>query len=95
MKTKAHLVIPHEVLGEVDRIAGKRKRSLFITEATREKLERELFLKSLDETKGAWTDKNHPELETEKDVDQHVRGKRESYRNRLRSLLRGNDGSSR
>ncbi len=62
MKTKAHLVIPHEVLEEVDRVAGKRKRSLFITEATREKLERELFLKTLDETKGAWADKNHPEL---------------------------------
>jgi len=63
--------------------------------AIRKKLERRRFLKILDETKGAWTDKNHPELETEKDVDQYVRGKRESYRNRLRSLLRGNDGCSR
>jgi len=63
--------------------------------AIRKKLERERFLKILDETKGAWTDKNHPELRTEKDVDQYVRGKRESYRNRLRSLLRGNDECSR
>lgn len=62
MKTKAHLVIPHEVLEEVDRIASKRKRSLYITEATEEKLERERFLKALDETTGAWTDKNHHEL---------------------------------
>ena len=63
--------------------------------AIRKKLERERFLKILDETKGAWTDKNHPDLRTEKDVDRYVRGKRESYRNRLRSLLRGNDGFSR
>ena len=63
--------------------------------AIRKKFERERFLKILDETKGAWTDKNHPDLGAEKDVDQYVRGKRESYRNRLSSLLRGNDGSSR
>jgi hypothetical protein len=63
--------------------------------AIRKKLERERFLKILDETKGAWTDKNHPELGTEKDVDRYVRGKKESDRNKLRSLLRGNDGCSR
>ena len=59
MKTKAHLVIPREILEEVDQIAGKRKRSLFITEATREKLQRERFLRTLEETQGAWSDKNH------------------------------------
>jgi len=36
----------------------------------RKKLERGRFLKILDETKGAWTDKNYPELRTQKDVDQ-------------------------
>jgi metal-responsive CopG/Arc/MetJ family transcriptional regulator len=53
MKTKAHLVLPRKILEEVDQIAGKRKRSLFIAEATQEKLERERFLKILEETKGA------------------------------------------
>ena len=86
MKTKAHLVIPHEVLEEVDRIAGKRKRSLFITEATREKLERELFLKTLDETKGAWADKNHLEVRTDRNVERHVREKRQSYRKRMKGI---------
>jgi metal-responsive CopG/Arc/MetJ family transcriptional regulator len=43
MKTKAHLVAPREILEEVDQIAGKRKRSLFIAEATREKLQKERF----------------------------------------------------
>jgi hypothetical protein len=86
MNTKAHLVIPHEVLEEVDRIAGKRKRSLFITEATREKLERELFLKTLDETAGVWTDKNHPELRTDGDVERYVREKRQSYRKRMKGI---------
>ncbi|HSB06036.1 MAG TPA: hypothetical protein VLK23_12665 [Thermodesulfobacteriota bacterium] len=87
MKTKAHLVIPHEILLEVDRIAGKRKRSLFITEATQEKLEKERFLKILDETKGAWADKNHPELRTDRDVERYVRGKRKSYRKRMKGIV--------
>jgi hypothetical protein len=62
--------------------------------AIRKKLERKRFLKILDETKGAWTDENHPALRTEEDVNQYVRGKRESCRNRLRSFLRGNDECS-
>ena len=73
MKTKAHLVIPHDLLEEVDQIAGKRKRSLFIAEATREKLQKERFLKTLEETQGAWSDKNHPELKTARDMEQFVR----------------------
>ena len=87
MKTKAHLVIPHEILEEVDRIAGKRKRSLFIAEATQEKLERERFLETLDKTQGAWTDRNHPELKTGKDVEQYVREKRQSYRRRVKRII--------
>jgi hypothetical protein len=32
-------------------------------------LQRKQFLKTLDETEGAWIDKNHPELRTAKDVE--------------------------
>ena len=87
MKTKAHLVFPLNVLEEVDQIAGKRKRSLFIVKATQEKLERERFLRTLDETKGAWTDKQHAELRTERDMEQYLREKRSSYRKRLRRII--------
>jgi metal-responsive CopG/Arc/MetJ family transcriptional regulator len=87
MKTKAHLVLPREILEEVDRIAGKRRRSLFIAEATREKLDKERFLKILEETKGAWSDKSHPELKTGKDVEQYVKEKRQSYRKRLKGIV--------
>lgn len=87
MKTKAHLVLPREILEEVDQIAGKRKRSIFIATATREKLERERFLKTLEHTKGAWSDKNHPELKTASDMERYVSEKRRSYRKRLRGIL--------
>ncbi len=87
MKTKAHLVFPQSILEEVDQIAGKRKRSLFIVKATQEKLERERFLRTLDETKGAWTDMHHAELRTGRNVDQYLRGKRSSYRKRSKRIV--------
>ncbi|MBM4305744.1 MAG: hypothetical protein FJ123_03310 [Deltaproteobacteria bacterium] len=79
MKSKAYLVIPAEILEEVDKIVGKKRRSLFIAEATREKLEKERFLKILEETHGTWTDQNHPELRTNKDVERYIREKRQSH----------------
>ena len=87
MKTKAHLVLPREILEEVDQIAGKRKRSLFIAQATREKLQRERFLRTLEETRGAWNDKNHPGLKTARDMEKFVGNKRQGYRKRLRVSL--------
>jgi metal-responsive CopG/Arc/MetJ family transcriptional regulator len=87
MKTKAHLVFPQNILEEVDQIAGKRKRSLFIVKATQEKLERERFLKTLDETKGAWADNHHAQLRTERDMEQYLREKRSSYRRRLKGII--------
>ena len=86
MKTKAHLVIPQDILEEVDQIAGKRRRSSFIAEATREKLERERFLKILDETQGAWGDKNHPDLKKARDMERFISDKRQSYRKRLKRI---------
>ncbi len=82
MKIKAHLAIPEDILAEVDKVAGKRRRSLFIVEAAREKLERERFLKVLEATGGAWSDKKHPELKAGKDVETYVREKRQQYRKR-------------
>jgi len=82
MNIKTHLAIPEDILSEVDQVAGKRRRSLFIAEATREKLERARFLKVLEATGGAWSDKKHPELKTAKDVETYVREKRQQYRKR-------------
>ncbi len=89
MKTKAHLVFPEEILDAVDEVAGKRKRSLFIVEATQEKLERERFLKALEGTKGVWTTKRHPELRTKRDLEVYLREKRRSYEKRVKRIVRG------
>ena len=89
MKTKAHLVFPEEILNAVDEVAGKRKRSLFIVEATQEKLERERFLKALEGTKGVWTAKRHPELRTKRDLEGYLREKRRSYEKKVKRMIRG------
>ena len=89
MKTKAHLVFPEEILNAVDEVAGKRKRSLFIVEATQEKLERERFLKALEGTKGAWTANRHPELRTKRNLDRYLKEKRRSYEKRVKRMVHG------
>ena len=89
MKTKAHLVFPEEILDAVDEVAGKRKRSLFIVEATQEKLERERFLKALEGTKGVWTAKRHPELRTKRDLGRYLKEKRRSYEKRVKRMVHG------
>jgi hypothetical protein len=86
MNVKTHLAIPEEILVEVDQVAGKRRRSLFIVEATREKLERARFLKVLETTGGAWSDKMHPELRTAGSVENYVREKRQQYKKRLKRI---------
>jgi hypothetical protein len=46
----------------MDRLVGKRGRSAFIDEAVRQRLQRERFLRVLDQTFGAVRDEDHPEF---------------------------------
>jgi hypothetical protein len=43
-------------------------------------------LKTLKETQGAWSDKNHPELKTAKDMERFINNKRHSYRKRVKRI---------
>jgi hypothetical protein len=88
MKTKAHLVIPQEILDEVDHIAGKRRRSLFIAQATKEKLDRERFIKTLEETRGTWSDDRHPDLRRPGDTETYIRKARDSFQKRTERLVK-------
>ncbi len=88
MKTKAHLVIPQEILDEVDQVAGKRRRSLFIAQAAKEKLDRERFIRTLEETCGIWTDDCHPDLESSRDMEIHLRKARDSFQKRTDRLVK-------
>jgi len=59
---RAHVVIPEDLVSAIDTLVGKRGRSAFITEAARREVERRRLLEALEQTKGAWKDRNHPEL---------------------------------
>jgi len=82
---RTHVVVPEDLLKEIDELSGKRKRSRFITEATRKEIRRLKFLKAIKETAGAWKDEDHPELE--KGVDNWVRTLREEDEKRLKEIL--------
>ncbi|MCX5999481.1 MAG: hypothetical protein NTU41_07785 [Chloroflexi bacterium] len=81
-KAKAHIVLPLDLLENIDAMVGRRKRSKFIAEAAREKMAREKFLMAVEKAAGAWTDENHPDLLSDEDVRTYISESRDSYRER-------------
>jgi len=64
MKAKrTHIVIPHQLVAEIDILVGKRGRSAFLTQAAEKELMRLRQIKALESASGSWKDKDHPELE--------------------------------
>lgn len=86
---KTQVVFPEDLLEEVDRVAGSRKRSAFVVEATREKLDRLRFARALRKATGSWSDESHPNLRTQTDINRFLRKVRASTRRRLTRRLRG------
>lgn len=82
---RTNVVLPEGLVQEVDRIAGKRKRSQFIAEAVQERLTRLRFAEALARAAGAWSDENHPDLATQEDVNRHLRRVRQATDKRIRS----------
>jgi len=84
-KKRTHVVVPEELMEEIDRLLGKRKRSQFITQAVRKEIQRLNFLKAIRETSGAWKDEDHPEFK--KGVNNWVRSLREEDEKRLKEIM--------
>jgi len=79
---KTPLVLPEDLIKEIDKLMGRRKRSKFITKATRKELKRIRLQKALERAAGAWKDEDHPELE-KKGTSQWVRNFREESEKRF------------
>jgi len=63
MNTKrTHIVIPQQLVAEIDTIVGKRGRSAFLTQAAEKELMRLRQIKALESAASSWKDKDHPEL---------------------------------
>jgi hypothetical protein len=59
---RAHVVIPDQLVAEIDRLVGKRSRSQFLVQAATFELKRQHQLAALQAATGAWKLENHPEL---------------------------------
>lgn len=62
MSKRTHMVIPEQIVEEIDTLVGKRGRSSFLTETAWKKVRRLRMLNALKEASGARKDRDHPEL---------------------------------
>ena len=60
--SRTHIVLPSDVLREIDALVGKRGRSAFLAEIARQEVRRRRLLAFLDRREPAWQAKDHPEL---------------------------------
>jgi predicted transcriptional regulator len=80
---RAHIVLPDDLVEEIDRIVGKRQRSAFIAEATRERLRREKRTRALQQGAGILKEEDYQHWATPEKVARWVRKvRRESERGR-------------
>lgn len=79
---RAHILIPADVLREIDALVGPRGRTAFLLETAREELRRRKLLAFLESKEPAWRDENH----TETDSAAWVRKLRSESEHRLTSL---------
>lgn len=62
MSRRAHILLPEELLREIDALVGPRARSAFLAETARNEVRRRRLLQFLESDLPAWKDENHPEL---------------------------------
>ena len=65
---RTHVILPEEIVKDIDELVGKRKRSQFIGDAVREKLIRENQSAALAATAGVLSAKDYPEWATSEQV---------------------------
>jgi hypothetical protein len=59
---RAHIVLPQDLIEEIDLLVGPRGRSAFLVETARAELHRRRLLSFLRSGQPAWKEQNHPEF---------------------------------
>jgi hypothetical protein len=59
---RTHILLPQELIEEIDLVVGPRGRSAFLVETARAELRRRRLLTFLRDDQPAWDEKDHPEL---------------------------------
>lgn len=76
---KITITLPAALIARLNERVPARGRSRFIFEAIEERLAIEEQLAALDETAGAWTDENHPDMKTGQDIDRWLENLQASW----------------
>ena len=79
---RINIVLPAQLLKELDELAPSRKRSQIIVAATTDYVHRLKLLRAIQETAGIWEDASHPELATPEDMDKWLRQMRSTWRSK-------------
>ena len=59
---KSQVVLPQDLVREIDKIAGSRGRSAFLADLARREIKRQRLLQLFKRKKPIWKDEDHPEL---------------------------------
>lgn len=62
LSRRAHVILPVDVVADIDKLVGKRGRSAFLTELAQREIKLRRQREVLQETAGAWKAEDHPEL---------------------------------
>ncbi len=76
MAVRTNLLLPEDLVAEVDRIAGPRNRSRYVAEALRYRLRRDRLREAVEATSGVLDPKDYPEWSTSEKVVEWVRARR-------------------
>lgn len=76
MNVRTNLLLPKELVDEVDHFAGERGRSRYVAEALLARLKRDRLKEAVEKTAGAWSAEDYPEFATSEKVIEWVRARR-------------------
>ncbi len=76
MNVRTNLLLPKELVDEVDKFAGERGRSRYVAEALRTKLKRDRLKDAIERTAGVLDAQDYPEWSTSEKVVEWVRARR-------------------
>jgi hypothetical protein len=86
---RAHVVLPDELVKQIDRIVGSRGRSAFLADLARREIRRRHLLEVFKTEAPIWKDEDHPELK--EGAAEWVRKMRAESESRFESIQRHRD----
>lgn len=81
--SRIHVIVPDDVLEEVDGVSGQRGRSEVITDALKRYLAWRKQEEALRHGAGAWSAERHPEFPSNESIDAWVRRERVGWDRRV------------